>query len=293
MPVTVEQAARYIDLGFVVHPCCPVSHRCNSPGKIPFDPVEGKHMVRWQEHEQFSLAQWEEWLDYDSELNIGFLTGSPSNLVCLDIDDEGGRRILDECGVQGWQDTWQYTTGRGFRYLFQHGETSVSTVVSRGSAHFEVLGDGRQSVLPPSVHPNGRQYRWVSGLTPRDGGPVSASGWIRGLTPQSEITSDREDWAKNIRSAVAQGDRNNTLTRLAGHLLNPCPMPPEEAYIWLSLYNQHYCNPPLSDREIKAIITSISKKEAAAEAQRDREIRQIMKQYDLSYEEAATVWRSM
>jgi len=90
-----------------------------------------------------------------------------------------------------------------------------------------------------------------------------------------------------------QGNRNNTLTKLAGHLLNPCPMPPEEAYIWLSLYNEKRCDPPLSDREIRSIITSISKKEAAAEAQRDREIREIMKKYSLNYDEAATVWRSM
>ena len=293
MPLSIDHVARYIELGFVVHPCCSVEHRCSSPGKIPFDPCAGKHMGGWQDHEQYTLDQWQEWIDYDSDINIGFLTGAASGLLCLDIDEAEAEGILDECGIEGWRGTWRYETGRGFRLLFRYGQASSSTVISRGGTHFEVLGDGRQSVLPPSVHPNGRSYRWVEGLTPRDGRPVDADGWFARLVTQDVITSDREDWTKNIQLAAQKGNRNNTLTRLAGHLLNPCPMPAEEAYIWLSLYNQHNCHPPLSDREIRSIITSISKKEAAAEAQRDREVREIMKQYGLTYDEAVTVWRSM
>ena len=69
---------RYQELGFVVHPCCPPTHRCQSPGKIPYDPYERRHMEGWQNHPQFTLEKWAEWLDLEPEINIGFLTGSPS-----------------------------------------------------------------------------------------------------------------------------------------------------------------------------------------------------------------------
>jgi len=288
----ISYVKRYQELGLVIHPCCPADHRCQSPGKIPFDPVEGKHMAGWQEHTQFSMEQWQEWIDYESSINIGFLCGSPSGLVCIDIDNKEGEGILDEAGIKEWQQTWRYTTGRGFRSLFRYGEKSISTVVSRGSAAFEVLGDGRQSVLPPSLHPNGRRYSWVSGSTPRDLNPASGE-WVRGLTPQCEITSDREDWERNIQTVTHQGNRNTALVRLAGHLLNPCPMPAEEAFIWLSLYNQKYCKPPLSDREIRSIVNSISKKEASQQAEKDREVRDLMQRYQLTYQEAETMWRGL
>jgi hypothetical protein len=291
--LSLSHVSRYMELGFVVHPCCPPSHRCQSPGKIPFDPVAGKHMTGWQSHEQFSEEQWQEWIDYDSEINIGFLTGYPSQLLCLDIDNEAGRRLLDELGIEEWQETWQYRTGRGFRCLFHHGEKSISRVVSRGDSHIEVLGDGRQSVLPPSVHPNGRQYHWVSGRTPRDGRARDAGGWLGHLISEETITSDKEDWTKKIQLLAHEGERNTTMVRLAGHLMNPCPMPEEEAYLWLQMYNKYNCKPPLPDHEIRSIVNSISKKEASQQAQKDREVREIMKQYDLTYEEAETVWRSM
>lgn len=292
----ISAAQRYIELGFVIHPCCPPDHKCQSPGKIPFDPIEGRHMTAWQTHTQFSMDQWQEWVDYESSINIGFLCGSPSGLLCLDIDSKEGEGILDESGVKQWRETWRYNTGRGFRCLFRDREKSISTIISRGDSSYEVLGDGRQSVLPPSVHPNGRRYAWVVGHTPRDGEPAGSEGWIGGVVSGGDgtsITSDREDWVKNIQTVTNHGNRNTTMVRLAGHLMNPCPMPAEEAYIWLDLYNQRYCKPPLPDREVRSIVNSIRKSEAGQQAERDREIRDIMQRHGLTYDEAATVWRGM
>lgn len=284
---------RYIDLGFVIHPCCPADHKCQSPGKIPFDPIEGRHMSGWQTHTQFSLDQWQEWLDYDSSINIGFLCGSPSGLICLDIDNKEGEAIIDDCGIEGWRETWRYETGRGFRCLFRFREAATSTILSRGTGSIEVLGDGRQSVLPPSLHPNGRRYRWVGGLTPRSIRPVNGDNWARQLAPAGEITSDKEDWIPQIQSDTQQGNRNTTMVRLAGHLMNPCPMPADEAYIWLQLYNKEHCKPPLPDREVRSIVSSIGKKEASQQAEKDREVRSLMTRYDLTYQQAETMWRGL
>jgi len=292
MSLTINHVRRYHELGFVVHPCCPADHRCQSPGKIPYDPIEGHHMRGWQKHGLFNEELWQEWLDQDSSINIGFLTGLSSRIVAIDIDSDAGLGVLDDT-IDNWRETWRFKTGRGFRCLYQYAEAAVSTIVSRGDSSYEILGDGRQSVLPPSEHPNGKRYSWVDGHTPRDSECLSAETWIRTLTPTTNITSDREDWESTIQRDTERGGRNTTLTRLAGHLMNPCPMPAEEAYVWLSLYNQKHCKPPLGDREIRAILSSIKRREEAQQADRDREIRDFMKRYQLSYSEAEEMWRGM
>jgi len=288
----IDHVQRYIELGFVVHPCCPPTHRCQSPGKIPFDPVNGHHMTEWQKHEQFSLEQWQEWIDYDSEINIGFLCGSPSSLVCIDVDSDEGQVILEESNVTGWKETWQYRTGRGLRVLYRHGGECRSFTLSRDNSFIEILGDGKQSVLPPSIHPNGQQYRWLAGCSPRDRDINSRVDWLRRINPTVDITSETEDWIANTQVDTPEGSRNQILTKLAGHLMNPCPMPADEAYIWLSMYNRTHNKPPLADAEVRSVISSIGRREAAQAVVKDREIKAIAKRHSVSYADAAEMWRS-
>ena len=244
-------------------------------------------MPKWQDHGQFPDEQWQEWLDYQSDLNLGFLCGSPSGLLCIDIDDPRGKELLNEHDPN-WRDTWQFRTGRGLRCLYRHRETTVSTIVSGRDTHYEVLGDGRQSVLPPSVHPNGKAYRWVDGLSPKDREPADGATLLQNChsVPTGEITSDRVDWSAAVRSRTGEGSRNIRLTSLAGHLLHPGPLPAEEAFLWLSLYNKHRCDPPLPDQELKSIISSIRRREEVKDAEREQEIKRLMRTYDVNRQDA-------
>jgi hypothetical protein len=282
---------RYQELGFVVHPCCPPDHRCQSPGKIPYDPYERQHMAGWQNHPQFTLEKWAEWIDLEPNLNVGFLTGSPSRLVAVDIDNQAGEELFRERTSEEERRTWQYTTGKGSRIIYGKDGGSQSVRISQGGASFELLGDGRQSVLPPSVHPSGRRYGWVDGMSPRacalQGTPASIQ---RGV---SEVTSEKEDWQAIIQAPVVEGSRNETLTKLAGHLLAPAPVPPDEVYEWLRCYSRVHCQPPLDDGEIKMIVKSIYLRERRQEAQREQEIRTLMKNHGINRDAAETLWRGM
>ena len=82
------------------------------------------------------------------------------------------------------------------------------------------------------------------------------------------------------------------MTRLAGHLMHPGPMPAEEAYIWLSMYNKAHNKPPLNDREVQSVISSIGRRETAQAVVKDREIKAIAKRHSVSYADAAEMWRS-
>lgn len=287
---------RYVDLGFVVHPLCPPSHVCQSPGKIPFDPVEGRHMTGWQHHGQFSLDQWQEWIDYDSEINVGFLTGSPSSLVCLDIDDNEGMVLLEQLDPE-WKQTWAYRTGRGLRVLYRKEGSSPSGIITRGSRSIEVLGDGRQSVLPPSVHPNGKQYHWCDGNSPKVCGCSSRTEWLSYLGQSSGgldgLNSDETDWTSILAAAPHQGERNIKFASIAGHLMSPSGgMSEGEASFWLGLYNKALPE-PLDDRELTSVVRSIRRSEERSVQSGDRDIKRLMVTHGLSHSDAKMMWENM
>ena len=289
---------RYIDLGFVIHPCCPPDHYCQSPGKIPFDPYHGKHMSEWQTHGQFSIEQWQEWLDLESSINIGFLCGEPSELLCLDIDNNEGMQILGQLDIP-WRDTWQYRTGRGLRVLFRHTGNGPTGLITRGDHSIEVLGNGRQSVLPPSVHPNGSEYRWVVGNSPRDCELSSRTDWTEhlggptGSGDLDDLSLEDTDWRAVLDQPPRPGTRNETLVKVAGHLLAPGGMAPKEAEFWIGLYNSHCLPEPIGGRELSAILRSVAKMERRTRETGEREIRRIMAEYGVKWDDAKTMWEGM
>lgn len=253
-------------------------------------------MTGWQHHGQFSLDQWQEWIDYDSEINVGFLTGAPSNLVCLDIDDDEGMVLLEQLDSK-WGETWAYKTGRGLRVLYRKVGPSPSGIIARGDASIEVLGDGRQSVLPPSVHPNGSEYHWCDGNSPKQCGCSGRTDWLshlgQGNGGLDGLNSDETDWTSIIASPPRKGERNIKFASIAGHLMSPgSGMSEGEAAFWLGLYNKALPE-PLDDRELTGIVRSIRRSEDRSVQSGERDIKRIMVQYGLSYSDAEMMWKSM
>jgi hypothetical protein len=232
----------------------------------------GEHLAKWQKHEQYPVTYWENWLDLEPDINIGFLTGRPSGLVGIDIDTDEGRLLLErDNNFKGWDTTWQYTTGKGLRTLYRVDRTGPpikSGIYTRRGAHLEILGCGRQTVLPPSMHPGGNKYAWVLPYTPRDITSPELWGDRNPLQASSDaldgLNSDAEDWEETLAVTAPSGRRNDTLTRVIGHLMAPAPVPAGEALRWAMLWNKSMCKPPLDDAEVAAIVTSIARREKAS-----------------------------
>lgn len=264
--VPLDATPRYTNLGFAVHPCCPPDHRdCPSPGKIPYNIITEQHMAGWQAHSIVSPAEWEIWKNEPKYrvCNIGCLTGSPSGIIAIDIDSEESKKLACEvacCNVEHLS-TWQYKTGKGRRILYRHAGRSKSLNLERDGVTLEILADGKQTVLPPSLHPNGNYYEWIEGFAPKDLAISPAPDWLLDLAPTSSQTIPGE-WQKVIEAEVPSGNRNNFLTKLAGHLLAPTSIPPGEALLLLKLVNEKKCQPPLPEREVKQIVESINRREA-------------------------------
>ena len=296
--VLLKYAKRYIELGFAIHPCCPVDHRCASPGKVPYDPVEQIHKAGWQNHEIPTVAEVQEWIDQDSSINLGFLCGGPSRIICIDIDTPEAWQIYQEEFKP--ETTWEFATGNGVRFMYamplDMESFSSLNIDVEGGFRIEILGDGKQTVAPPSEHPNGKLYRWKEGLSPESIDIAPAPSWLVELRPMSS-TDEEIDWSVDAAEGILAGGRNVGIARLAGHLLAPQPLPPKEVLFWLRIYNSTKVRPPLSDRELQGIIKSIAKREMRSGGFRNpeekAEIKRLMLDHHLSWSDAEIMWKGM
>jgi len=299
-------ALRYLELGFSIHPCCPADHRCASPGKIPFDLDTMQHMKGWQNHDTPTEEEVRGWYeDPKCRFNLGFLCGKRSFLIAIDVDSDDSLEMLrEESGEAIWA-TWQYRTGRGFRILYRMPggmDSAKSYILTRGKVSLEILGDGRQSVLPPSLHPSGVNYEWIEGFSPKNFGEAAiAPDWLVKLGERVvSIGSGEErseDWSNTLKCDIPQGTRDTNLTRIAGHLFAPQCLPHQEVYEILLSLNKTRCKPPLPDSDIRKIVKSIGQREATQEvtpegltADQVWQIKMIARKLNLSFSDAEAVY---
>lgn len=104
--------------------------------------------------------------------NVGLLLGH-SGLVDVEYDDASGRAVLERLGLADAM-TPTYTSGRGEHRIFRLRE-SVPACGWRKAGGIEVRYGGKpaQSVLPPSRHQSGSDYRWT--ISPRECEPLLVS----------------------------------------------------------------------------------------------------------------------
>mgnify|MGYP000219759400 CR=1 FL=1 len=107
---------------------------------------------------ELELEEWSKW----PEAGIGVVLGPVSKLTCLDKDYDlpnGGNDALQALipwspiakkGEKGWT-----------RFYLHNGERSCSFDVN-GLRVLDVLAEGRQTVVPPSAHPSGCNYVWIT-----------------------------------------------------------------------------------------------------------------------------------
>jgi hypothetical protein len=94
---------------------------------------------------------------------VGLRLGEGLVGVDIDTDDEALRARLISAFIPQGGETISRIGGRG--ELFFLGVHPGRTVESRrypiaGRAVVELLATGKQCVLPPTIHPSGRPYRW-------------------------------------------------------------------------------------------------------------------------------------
>lgn len=167
---TLEVALAFGELGYKIVP-------------IPRGEKFPRGLPRWQEQATNSAAQLTAWWG-SGDYGIGWAMGLQPNgktLATIDIDIADGKRgkrsladLIAELDLaEIVKSTVVSQTGSGGRHLIFDvaGAPVRNGVLAPG---LDIRGEGGFIVVPPSVHPNGQAYAWVTGKSPFQIAPAVA-----------------------------------------------------------------------------------------------------------------------
>lgn len=231
---------------------------------IPVQARGKRPLVVWREFQErvAGADEIEAWYRRWPEANVGIVTGAVSGLVVVDVDPaHGGRdsvRVLEERHGPV-PATVESVTGGGGRHLYYRhpgGQVSNRVGIQLG---IDVRGDGGFVVAPPSLHPSGKHYFWVAGRSPAESAlafpPAHFFEAEAGVRPHGHTPMH---WRQLIRGGIPEGQRNNTIASLTGHLL----WRGVDLDVVLELmlaWNRTHCRPPLPDEEVAQVVQSIAR----------------------------------
>jgi hypothetical protein len=231
---------------------CGCGTDCKSPGKHP-------HVKAWPTRASTDSALITKWWQKWPDANVGIATGRSSRLIVIDVDGGEGQKSLIE--LESTDGTMPVTltakTARGKHLFFLHeDETEIrNSAGSRLGSGIDVRADKGYVVAPPSTHATGATYTWVDADCDLAAAPV----WLLDLLTTedlgeiSPIQLETDDGP-----TISEGERNVTLTKIAGKL-RAQGRSQNEIKAELLVINRKNCEPPLADEEVETIAASIGR----------------------------------
>ena len=205
----------------------------------------------------------EAWWLAEPNLNVAAATGQLSGIFVIDVDGPDGEAALRKLESEHGDlpETATVFTARGVHRWFEYPDaTSIRNSAGKLAPGVDVRASGGFVLVPPSLHPSGKRYRWGESET----AIAAAPSWLieRVSAPANGVAAATppDEWADLIAAGVPEGSRNCTLARLAGHLLRH-RIDPFVALELLRAWNEGRCRPPLPDAAVERIVGSISARE--------------------------------
>ena len=129
---------------------------------FPLRPRDKRPLTRHGHLEATSdPEQVDRWWTAKPEANIGIANGDGLLVIDVDAGSEGEAALAElESEIGRLPTTRTATTGNGMHLYFRSSETIRRKIALAN--HVDVLADGGYVVAPPSVHPNGDTYSWLS-----------------------------------------------------------------------------------------------------------------------------------
>ena len=191
----LEEAKALIELGLPIIPVCPPNHahmsqnhisRCKCPGKMPL-------IKDWVSKNTTTMYDLDVWTQQFRTFNIGMPLGDASGYCGIDVDGEVGVQLLMEMSKGDLPSTWEFSTASGSRllYIIPDGIKTKKFKQVGGGKHEEcaLLCTGQQTVMPPSRHASGAEYRWIDGHSPFDMPCAIAPKWLVDAIKQEETSA--------------------------------------------------------------------------------------------------------
>lgn len=264
----LDAAIAYARLGMHVFPvhyitasreCGCGKSDCKSPGKHPLT----QHGLNDATTDEVVICQF--WQRYP-QANIAIRTGKKSGIVVIEDDPRHGGdesyQLLDrEIGKIPLTVTAHSGGGGGHRYFRHPGRVIKNRTSFRRGIDFR--GDGGYIIAPPSNHMSGNEYKWVPGLNPIEFPLGEIPPRLLDVLTAKTDKSQESLLPSSVDSAIPEGQRNDTLFRLACQLFQHLSL--EEVVIALSKANQLRCKPPLDDDEVEKIAKSANGQTSSAQ----------------------------
>lgn len=150
------------------------------------------------------VGQVETWWRVRPDSNIGLACGPATGIYAIDIDQhgvDGEQALARACAQLGpLPETVEQRTGSGGRQLLFAYPSGHEMRNKAGTSHkgksaqefrfdpgVDTRGEGGFVVVPPSIHPCGEPYRWVSGPHEMGLAPLPAA-WVKALERRRPLT---------------------------------------------------------------------------------------------------------
>lgn len=249
----LEAALRYAQRGWPVFPCAPRAKAPLTQHGLK-DGTTDPDIIR---------AWWARWPD----ANIGVVTGDQSGFFVLDVDPRsGGDDTLSDLEQRygPLPETVEALTGGGGRHiLFRCPPGLRCTKLGEG---LDLKANGGYIVAAPSVHPSGRCYEWEAAHHPDDMPIADPPAWLLSLLKPPKAATT----AHPTGESIPEGQRNGTLTRLAGAMRRH-GADAEAIFAALWQHNLAHCDPPLAEAEVRRIAGSVARYEPAKDGELQRD----------------------
>jgi len=208
----------------------------------------------WTNKEHKDKSEWSEWIR--NGLNIGIKTGLRSNVTVIDIDTkqipEEIEKYKGQCVIQ--------ETSKGYHLIYKYEEDLQTTRIDE--LKVDILNNGKQFVTYPSiVEDTKRIYHNLSDIQQM---PKELKEYLLTKTNQPSVKTFSERLKEDLKtedfklSVIKEGEgRNDFLIRFAGLLRKDLNLTQVQTVI--SVVNRHFCNPPLAEKEIRAMLGSLDK----------------------------------
>jgi len=194
----------------------------------------------WTSVEHKNMEEWKQWIQ--DGLNVGVRCGKVSGLTVIDLDhmDTIPQEICDLVGV-----TLVAKTTSGFHLFYQYCPDLPVTRIQGMS--IDILGDGRQCVIEPSVV-SGVARRFITERDPIEI-PTAFKEYLISKTQRKRVVEE-------VR-VVEEGTRNNSLTNMGGILRKFLNM--RQTTKVLHFLNDRFISPPISNKDVETIGWSLEK----------------------------------
>lgn len=197
----MQHALQYLRLGFSV---------------IPLRPRGKEPLIPWQEYQKrfASVAEIRKWFA-DGTANLGIVTGSVSKLAVVDLDGIEGMK----CGRSlKLASRATVITGKGKQLYYKHPGGNVCNAV-RKYPGVDIRGDGGYCVAPPSIHPNGKRYQWLTPVGPATALPAFPALFSMATsTTPSATTRNADGWISSALADMKSGNIDDTLFKICSRL---------------------------------------------------------------------------